>query len=41
MFNNIAKYEKRVGLDSSEKDCFVVNENIDEEKWITLKDLIT
>jgi len=39
-FKYIAKYEKRVGLDSSEKDVYLMNEYIDETKWTSLKDLI-
>ena len=40
LFKNLAKYEKRVGLDSAEKDCYIINEYIDETKWISLLDLI-
>jgi len=39
-FKYLAKYEKKVGLDSSEKDVYLINESIDLTKWISLKDLI-
>ncbi len=39
-FKYLAKYEKKVGLDSSEKDVYVLNEHIDTKKWISLKELI-
>lgn len=40
IFKNLSKYEKKVGLDSSEKDVYLLNEFIDDTKWISLKDLI-
>lgn len=40
MFQNYAKFEKRVGLEASEKEIYVINEYIDPAKWISLEDLI-
>ena len=40
VFKNIAKYEKKVGLDTSEKDIYLLNDFVDDKKWICLAELI-
>jgi len=41
VFPNFGKFEKKIGLAASDKEIFVVNELIDEDKWINLDDFVT
>ena len=40
IFPMIGKFEKKVGLDASDKAIYVVNEQIDEDQWINLDDFV-
>ena len=36
IFRNLAKYEKKIGLDAGEKEIFVINEAVDDNQYINL-----
>jgi hypothetical protein len=41
MFKNLAIFEKRIGIEASDKEIYVINESIDMNKYTSLADLIT
>ena len=40
IFGNIGKFEKKIGLAESDKEIYVVNENIEGEQWICLEEFV-
>jgi len=40
IFPNLGKFEKKVGLSVSDKEVYVINKQIDEDKWINLDDFV-
>ncbi len=40
VFANIGKFEKKIGLAASDKEIYVVNENINNDEWICLEDFV-
>lgn len=41
VFANIGKFEKKIGLSANEKEIYVINQQIDEDKWINMDDFCT
>lgn len=39
-FKTFAKFEKKVGLEVTEKDVYLLNEYIDPTKWISIEELM-
>lgn len=37
---NLAKYEKKLGVESTDKEIFVINEMVDSSEFISLSELI-
>lgn len=40
MFKNIGFYEKRIGIDTQDKEIYVINEAVDPNKYLSFSDLI-
>lgn len=40
MFRNFGFYEKRIGIDTSDKEIYVINEHVDPSKYISFSELI-
>lgn len=40
IFKNVGKFEKKVGLSENDKEIYIVNKQIDDEKWINLEDFV-
>lgn len=40
IFPNLGKFEKKIGLSASDKEVYVINKQIDEDKWINLDDFV-
>ncbi len=40
ILENLAKYEKKLGVESTDKEIFVMNEMVDSSKYISLSELI-
>lgn len=41
IFQNIGKFEKKIGLAANDKEIYVINELIDSDEWISLEDFVT
>lgn len=40
VFANIGKFEKKIGLAANDKEIYVINENIDQDQWISLEEFV-
>jgi serine/threonine protein kinase/Ca2+-binding EF-hand superfamily protein len=40
IFQNIGKFEKKIGLAANDKEIYVINEKVDEDEWISLEDFV-
>lgn len=41
IFNNVGKFEKKIGLSVNEKEVYLVNKAINQKEWINLDEFVT
>lgn len=40
VFQNVGKFEKKIGLAASDKEIYVVNEHVDRDQWVCLEEFV-